>query len=107
MNHEIHEIHETHETSRGVHATAQRCEGAKRLRVSLLVFSCLSWFFLLPGCIEHRVKSEPVEVKPIRVEPIHITVDVNVRVQERLDRFFAFEEEVEQEVLPAPEAQPH
>lgn len=58
------------------------------------------------GCIQHRVQSDPVEVKPIKVEPIHITVDVNVRVQERLDRFFAFEEEIEQEVLPAPGPQP-
>lgn len=54
------------------------------------------------GCMEHRIKSDPVEVKPIRVEPIHITVDVNVRVQERLERFFAFEEEVE----PQPSAEP-
>jgi hypothetical protein len=54
------------------------------------------------GCVEHRVQSDPIEVKPIRVEPIHITVDVNVRVQERLERFFAFEEELE--TPPAPPA---
>ena len=35
-----------------------------------------------------------VDVKPIEVKPIHITVDVNVRIDRELDNFFAFEEEV-------------
>ncbi|RME93007.1 MAG: hypothetical protein D6766_09060 [Verrucomicrobia bacterium] len=35
----------------------------------------------LPGCI--RVKTEP-----IRVEPIQITMDVNLRVMKELDSFF-------------------
>ena len=37
------------------------------------------------GCgftINHKV------TEPIRVEPIHITVDVNVRVQKELNNFF-------------------
>ena len=40
--------------------------------------------FLLPllgGCL--NVKTEPIEVKPI-----HITVDVNVKVDRALDDFF-------------------
>lgn len=36
---------------------------------------------LLGGCL--NVKTEPIEVKPI-----HITVDVNVRVEKALDDFF-------------------
>lgn len=35
------------------------------------------------GCV--RIKSDPVNV---RVEPIHITVDVNVKVDRELDSFF-------------------
>lgn len=35
----------------------------------------------LGGCL--NVKTEPIEVKPI-----HITVDVNVRVERALDDFF-------------------
>ena len=35
----------------------------------------------LGGCL--NVKTEPIEVKPI-----HITVDVNVRVEKALDDFF-------------------
>lgn len=36
---------------------------------------------LAPGCLQ--VSTEPIEVKPI-----HITVDVNVRVEKALDDFF-------------------
>jgi hypothetical protein len=36
---------------------------------------------LLAGCL--NVKTEPIEVKPI-----HITVDVNVKVERALDDFF-------------------
>jgi hypothetical protein len=36
---------------------------------------------LLSGCLQ--VSTEPIEVKPI-----HITVDVNVRVEKALDDFF-------------------
>ena len=35
-----------------------------------------------------------VDVQPIEVKPIHITVDVNVRIDRELDEFFAFEEEM-------------
>ena len=45
-----------------------------------------------PSCARLDTKSE-VDVKPIEVKPIHITVDVNVRVDRELDQFFAFEEE--------------
>ena len=40
------------------------------------------------GCA--RVRVEPIEVKPI-----HITIDVNIKVDRELDKFFAFEQEVE------------
>ena len=35
------------------------------------------------GCTQHRVEVAPVEVKPI-----HITIDVNVKVDRALDDFF-------------------
>ena len=40
-------------------------------------------FPLLHGCTQHRVEVAPVEVKPI-----HITIDVNVKVDRALDDFF-------------------
>ena len=35
-----------------------------------------------------------VSVEPIEVKPIHITMDVNIRVQRELDQFFAFEDKL-------------
>ena len=46
------------------------------------------------ACARLDTKSE-VDVKPIRVEPIHITVDVNVRIDRELDQFFASEEQLD------------
>ena len=39
--------------------------------------------FSLAGCTQHKVEVAPVEVKPI-----HITIDVNVKVDRALDDFF-------------------
>lgn len=45
----------------------------------LILFLCLmSW-----GCTRHEVEMKPVEIKPI-----HITVDVNVRVEKAVDDFY-------------------
>ena len=35
------------------------------------------------GCTQHKVEVAPVELKPI-----HITIDVNVKVDKALDDFF-------------------
>ena len=35
-----------------------------------------------------------VKVEPIKVEPIHITMDINIKIDRQLDDFFDFEEEV-------------
>ena len=45
----------------------------------------LSALFVLiaAGCTQHKVEVAPVEVKPI-----HITIDVNVKVDRALDDFF-------------------
>jgi hypothetical protein len=40
---------------------------------------------LLPACTRHTIK----------IEPIHITMDVNITVDRKLDKFFEFEQEVE------------
>ena len=39
-----------------------------------------------------------VDVAPVRIEPIHITIDVNIKVDRALDDFFAdIDEEGEEE----------
>jgi len=41
-------------------------------------------FFVFTGCRS----SHQVEVKPVEIKPIHITIDVNIRVEKALDDFF-------------------
>jgi len=38
------------------------------------------------GCLWHSVQTDPIEIKPI-----HITMDINLKVQRELDQFFDFE----------------
>ena len=54
--------------------------------VLLALASVMPWL-LASGCISHSVQSAPIEIKPI-----HITMDINLRVQKELDEFFDFEE---------------
>lgn len=54
--------------------------------------------FGLAGCSRHTI-----DVQPIRVEPIHMTLDVNIRVDRELDQFFDFEEDVTVETATQPE----
>jgi hypothetical protein len=50
-----------------------------------LFAGCLALGLLLPaGCTRHEV-----EVKPVEIKPIHITIDVNVKVDRALDDFFS------------------
>jgi hypothetical protein len=51
------------------------------LRIAL-VFSLLT-LFVHGGCTRHEVEMKPVEIKPI-----HITVDVNVRVEKAVEDFY-------------------
>lgn len=51
-------------------------------RCGAMVVSIL--FLTLVGC---RTSHE-LEVKPVEIKPIHITIDVNVKVDKALDDFF-------------------
>jgi Skp family chaperone for outer membrane proteins len=50
-------------------------------------------FMLLSSCTRHRVEVAPVEIKPI-----HITIDVNVKVEKALDDFFGKIDAEEQKI---------
>ncbi len=45
------------------------------------------------GCTQHKVEVAPVEVKPI-----HITIDVNVKVDKALDDFFGDVDNAEEDI---------
>jgi len=64
-------------------------------------FACLllalAAFAAGAGCT-HRV-----QVDPITVEPIYITLDINLKTDQKLDEFFGFQDEIEEELLGAGE----
>ncbi len=55
---------------------------------------CIAGAMLLAiaSCTRHKVE---VETKPIEVKPIHITIDINVKVDRALDDFFGDMDAVE------------
>ena len=50
--------------------------------------------FIFAGC----QSSHQVELKPVEIKPIHITIDVNIRVEKALDDFFDDLEAAEDEM---------
>jgi hypothetical protein len=56
---------------------------------------CCGALLTLPSCVH-------VKTDPIKVEPIHITMDINVKVERQLDDFFAFEKQYDQSAATAP-----
>lgn len=47
---------------------------------------------LLPGCTKHEV-----DIKPVEIKPIHITIDINVKVDRALEDFFGDLDEAQSE----------
>lgn len=44
---------------------------------------------LLGGCTKHEIDSRhEIDVKPLEIKPIHITIDINIKVDRALDDFF-------------------
>jgi len=52
-------------------------------------------FLAANGCTQHKIEVAPVEVKPI-----HITIDVNVKVDKALDDFFSDVDNANENVEP-------
>ena len=64
-------------------------------------FGILSVLLLLMilGCTKHEVETRSqVEVAPVEVKPIHITIDVNIKVDRALDDFFSDIDKSAQEI---------
>ncbi len=54
------------------------------MRHRLLGLFLLFWFISpMAACTRHEV-----EIKPVEIKPIHITIDVNVKIDKELDNFF-------------------
>ncbi len=59
--------------------------------------SFIALFFIIFICTGCQ-SSHEVEVKPVEIKPIHITIDVNIRVEKALDDFFDDLEAAEDEI---------
>jgi hypothetical protein len=65
----------------------------------LVCSSLLLLLLIAPGCTKHQVETRSqVEVAPVEIKPIHITIDVNIRVDRALDDFFSDIDESAQEI---------
>jgi hypothetical protein len=64
----------------------------------IICFASVLLLFLASGCTRHEVETRSqVEVAPVEIKPIHITIDVNIRVDRALDDFFSdIDESVEE-----------
>lgn len=56
----------------------------KELRATILGGCIVAALLLVASCTRHEV-----EIKPVEIKPIHITIDVNVKVDRALDDFFS------------------
>lgn len=65
------------------------------LKKVLLPAAAMVWaLWGLSSCATHH----EVEVKPVEIKPIHITIDVNVKVDRALDDFFGDIDETAQAI---------
>ncbi len=62
-------------------------------KISGIVMAALFAMSIASCSTQHQV-----EVKPVEIKPIHITIDVNVRVEKALDDYFDDIDELEDEV---------
>lgn len=66
---------------------------------TLLLLAAILWaLWGLSACATRH----EVEVKPVEIKPIHITIDVNVKVDRALDDFFGDIDETAQEIKQTP-----
>lgn len=61
---------------------------------SRVVIAFVLVLFLAAGCST----SHEVQVAPVEIKPIHITIDVNVRIDRALDNFFEDIDETENQI---------
>ncbi len=67
------------------------------MRIILVTFFLMSLLGAQFACQTRHA----IEVAPVEVKPIHITIDVNVRVDRALDDFFGDIDEAEEEIQPS------
>jgi hypothetical protein len=54
--------------------------------------SILASILIYSACTKHEI-----DVKPVEIKPIHITIDINIKVDKALDDFFGDLDDVQAE----------
>jgi len=58
-------------------------------RAVWLWFAVIIFVGSTTGCTHHEIESRhEIELAPVEVKPIHITIDINIKVDRALDDFF-------------------
>ena len=66
----------------------------KFVKIILILF-----LFMPLGCTKHTVETKSqVELAPVEIKPIHITIDINIKVDRALDDFFSDIDESAKEI---------
>jgi hypothetical protein len=56
-------------------------------------------FLALTGCTRHQIETRSeINVAPVEVKPIHITIDVNIKIDRALDDFFGDIDQTAEEI---------
>ena len=67
------------------------------LNMRTIFGGCLIGGLLLIAVTGCRTSHE-VDVKPVEIKPIHITIDINVKIDKALDDFFDDIDQIEDEI---------
>ena len=66
----------------------------KLVKIILILF-----LFMPLGCTKHTVETKSqVDLAPVEIKPIHITIDINIKVDRALDDFFSDIDESAKEI---------
>ncbi|MGR3311015.1 MAG: hypothetical protein ACUZ77_09585 [Candidatus Brocadiales bacterium] len=61
------------------------------------LFVIVIYLFVL-GCTRHEIHTQSeINLAPVEIKPIHITIDINVKIDRALDDFFDDLDEAEEE----------
>ena len=72
------------------------------MRTWLLAGAAALWL-AMPSCTRHNVHVDPINIK---IEPIEIKMEINIKIDRELDNFFAFQEEADKKGAPSEKKSP-
>jgi hypothetical protein len=60
-----------------------------RMKMRIILPLAVAGLLLSAGCTKHVIESRSdVQLAPVEIKPIHITIDINIKVDKALDDFF-------------------